>query len=41
MAIRDNYMPTLEEISKYCNVEGESEFLTCPRFLQRLRNKCI
>ena len=30
---------TLEEISKYCNVEGESAFLTCPRFLQKLRSK--
>ena len=32
-------VPTFEEISKYCDVEGESAFLTCPRFLQKLRNK--
>lgn len=41
MIMRDHYMPTLEEISTYCDVEGESAFLTCPRFLQRLRNKCM
>jgi hypothetical protein len=32
-------IPTLEELSKYCGVEGESAFLTCPRFLQKLRSK--
>ena len=30
---------TLDELSKYCDVEGESAFLTCPRFLQKLRSK--
>jgi len=39
MIMNDNHMPTNEEISKYCNVEGESAFLTCPRFLKRLRYK--
>jgi hypothetical protein len=32
-------IPTLEELSKYCDVEGESAFLTCLRFLRKLRSK--
>jgi len=39
MVMHDQHVPTFEEISKYCNVEGESAFLTCPRFLQKLRYK--
>jgi len=37
--IGDVYTLSHEEISKYCNVEGESAYLTCPRFLQKLRSK--
>jgi hypothetical protein len=28
----DHYVPTSEEIQKYCNVKGESAFFTCPWF---------
>jgi hypothetical protein len=39
MVMRDYYIPTSEEILKYCDVKGESAFLTCPRFLKKLRYK--
>jgi len=39
MVMHEHYIPTEEEISKYCNVEGENAFLTCPRFLRKLRSE--
>jgi hypothetical protein len=39
MVKRDYYITTSEEILKYCDVKGQSAFLTCPRFLKRLRSK--